>query len=49
MKTIKHGNEFANDTRKDGYIHLIVLGSFFIVGIVIGFALAVALLNQIQI
>lgn len=46
MKNQKHGNEFANDTRKDGYIHLIVLGSFFIVGIVIGFILAVALINE---
>jgi hypothetical protein len=46
MKNTKHGNQFANELRKEGYIHVIVLGSFFVVGMVIGFILALALINE---
>ena len=45
MKNPKHGNEFANDF-KDRYVLPLVVGSFFVVGMVIGFILAVALINE---
>lgn len=45
MKNPKHGNEFANDL-KDRYVLPLALGSFFVVGMVIGFVIAVALLNE---
>jgi hypothetical protein len=45
MKNPKHGNEFANDF-KDRYVLPLVVGSFFLVRIAIGFVIAVALLNE---
>lgn len=45
-KQIKHGPEFTNDAKRDHYFTVIVLGSFFVVGILFGFLIFMALNNE---